>query len=234
MDPIYFPSRLALRRWFEQHHATARELIVGYYKKHTGRAGLTYPESVDEALCFGWIDGVRHTVDTDRYVNRFTPRRPGSHWSQVNIRRVEALIREGRMTPAGLAAFEARKANRTGRTSYEQRPERFDRATERTFRAHPEAWAFFQSQPPSYRRLAIWWVVSAIKPETRARRLETLIADSAAGRRLGVAGGNRRPPAKSASKRPASSPDTVQSPSADPRSRRASRASARGDARAAR
>jgi uncharacterized protein YdeI (YjbR/CyaY-like superfamily) len=146
---------------------------------------MTWTESVREALCFGWIDGVRRSLGEDSYTIRFTPRRTGSNWSSRNVRHVEELIREGRMTPAGLAAYEARKPERTGIYAFEQRdPARLDREQERHFRANGTAWAFFRAQPPSYRQTAIYWVVSAKRAETQERRLATLIEDSAAGRRL--------------------------------------------------
>jgi uncharacterized protein YdeI (YjbR/CyaY-like superfamily) len=180
----YFPDAAALRAWFAQHAATAGELQVGYYKRHTGKPSPTWSESVDEALCFGWVDGVRHSIDADRYTIRFTPRRKGSHWSQINVAKVKALIAAKRMTPAGRAAYEARTALKTGRASYEQRPTAFPAEHAKAFKAKKAAWAWFSSQPPGYRRTAIWFVVSAVKPETQAKRLATLIAASAAGRRI--------------------------------------------------
>jgi uncharacterized protein YdeI (YjbR/CyaY-like superfamily) len=180
----YFPGAAALRAWFVQHAATADELHVGYYKRHTGKPSPTWSESVDEALCFGWIDGVRRSVDADRYAQRFTPRRKGSHWSLINIAKVKALIAAGRMTPAGLAAYEARSARKTGRASYENRPYALPPEHAKAFKAHKAAWAWFSRQPPGYRRTAIWYVVSAVKPETQARRLATLIAASAEQRRI--------------------------------------------------
>lgn len=183
-EPVFFASAEAFRQWLEENHASAQEIWVGYYKKGSGQAGITYPESVDEALCFGWIDGIRKSVDAGRYTNRFTPRRPGSNWSAVNVRRVQELIAEGRMRPAGLRAFEARKAENTGIYGYEQQTPAFDPALQAAFEANPVAWAFFQQQPPSYRRIATYWVMSAKREETRRRRMDTLIADSAAGRRL--------------------------------------------------
>jgi uncharacterized protein YdeI (YjbR/CyaY-like superfamily) len=180
----YFRDAAALRAWFVEHAATADELHAGYYKRHTGKPSPTWSESVDEALCFGWIDGVRHSVDADRYTNRFTPRRKGSHWSNVNVAKAEALIAAGKMTPAGLAAFEARSARKTGRASYENRPHAFPPEHERAFKAHKAAWAWFSSQPPGYRRTAIWFVVSAVKAETQAKRLQRLIEMSAAGQRI--------------------------------------------------
>jgi uncharacterized protein YdeI (YjbR/CyaY-like superfamily) len=182
--PRFFASASELRAWFERHAATADELHVGYYKRHTGKPSPSWSESVDEALCFGWIDGVRHSIDADRYRQRFTPRRKGSHWSNVNVAKVEALIAAGKMTPAGLAAFAARSAGKTGRTSYENRPHAFPPEHEKTFKAHKAAWTWFSGQPPGYRRTAIWYVVSAVKAETQAKRLQRLIELSAEGRRM--------------------------------------------------
>lgn len=183
--PIYFESPAAFRRWLEAHHDSAGELLVGYHKAHTGRPSLTWPESVDEALCVGWIDGIRRRVDDDRYTIRFTPRRRHSIWSLVNIRRVAALTAEGRMRPAGLRAFEARRDERSGVYSFERpAPAALGEADEQRFKTHRKAWAFFQSQPPGYRKTAMHWVTSAKKAETRDKRLATLIADSEAGLRI--------------------------------------------------
>jgi uncharacterized protein YdeI (YjbR/CyaY-like superfamily) len=185
VEPLFFATSDEFRAWLEQHHASEREVFVGFHKKGSGKPSMTWVEAVREALCFGWIDGVRRSLDDERYVNRFTPRRPGSNWSAINVRHVEELIAEGRMTPAGLAAFEARSAKRTGVYSYEQRHEaKLDAAQERRFRSNPAAWEFFQSQPPGYRQTAIYWVMSAKREETRERRLATLIDDSAHGRRI--------------------------------------------------
>ncbi len=187
MQPRFFATPAEFRAWLEQHHAAEQELIVGFHKKATGRPTMTWTEAVREALCFGWIDSVRRSIDADSYSNRFTPRKPRSNWSAVNVKHVEELIREGRMHPAGLAAYEARAPARTGVYSYEQRHEAaLEPAQEEQFRADEQAWQFFQAQPPSYRTTAIYWVVSARKPETRARRLATLIDDSRHGRRIGL------------------------------------------------
>ena len=170
-------TRAALRAWFVEHAATADELHVGYYKRHTGKPSPTWSESVDEALCFGWIDGVRHSVDADRYTIRFTPRRKGSHWSEINIAKVKALIAAKRMTPAGLAAYEGAHRDedrpRLLRAAADRVP---GRSTPRCSRRSKAAWAWFSTQPPGYRRTAIWYVVSAVRPETQAKRLATLIA----------------------------------------------------------
>ena len=185
-DVQFFAAPEAWRAWLEAHHADAGEVWVGYHKRATGRPSLTWAQSVDEALCFGWIDGIRKRIDDDRYVIRFTPRKPRSVWSKVNIGRVEELSRLGLMRPAGMAAFAARDEARSGIYSFEQgEPPRLSAEQEAAFRADPAAWAWWEAAAPSYRRAATWWVVSAKREETRARRLATLIADSAAGRRIG-------------------------------------------------
>jgi uncharacterized protein YdeI (YjbR/CyaY-like superfamily) len=182
--PTYFSDAAEFRRWLEKHHDRAAEVIVGFHKRSSGRVGLTYSQALDEALCLGWIDGVRRGDGPDGYTIRFTPRRPRSIWSLVNVRHAERLIAAGRMRPAGLAAFEARSAARTGTYSYENRPDDLPAALARSFRGDKPAWTFWRAQPPGYRRTATWWIVSARKPETRARRLASLIAESAARRRL--------------------------------------------------
>jgi uncharacterized protein YdeI (YjbR/CyaY-like superfamily) len=183
---IYFESALAFRQWLEEHHASAAELLVGYHKRHTGRLTLTWPESVDEALCFGWIDGIRRSVDAERYTIRFTPRRRHSVWSLINVGRVAALIEEGRMRPAGVRAFEHRRADRTGVASFERPLQVLAPAEIRQFKQNKPAWAFWESQPPGYRKTATHWVVSAKRPETRATRLGVLIDDSGAGQRIAL------------------------------------------------
>ncbi len=179
----FFPSPAKFRRWLQKNHASERELWVGFYKKESGRPSLTWPESVDEALCFGWIDGVRKSVDETSYTIRFTPRKPDSFWSAINTRRVADLTKAGRMAPAGLRAFERRDRERTNRYSYERAAAQLTPAEERRFKERPRAWEFFQTLPPSYRRTVIWWVVSAKKDETRRRRLETVVAAAAKGQR---------------------------------------------------
>ena len=185
MQPTFFPTPEDFRRWLEEHHASEKELWVGFHKKGSGRPSITWPESVDEALCFGWIDGVRKTLDAESYVIRFTPRKTGSNWSEVNLKRVQVLIETGRMRPAGQRAFEARDPSKSGVYSFEQRkaPE-LGPELEARFQANAGAWSFFLAQPPGYRRLATFWVVSAKQEATRARRLQQLIDDSAAGLRL--------------------------------------------------
>jgi uncharacterized protein YdeI (YjbR/CyaY-like superfamily) len=194
MKPSFFRTAEAFRAWLQEHHATERELLVGFYKKSSGEPSLTWPESVDEALCFGWIDGIRRSVDERSYSIRFTPRRAGSTWSAVNVERAEALIREGRMQPAGLAAYRARRENRSGIYSYEQRRAQLEEPYDRLLRERPAAWAFFQAQPPSYRKAVSWWIVSAKKEETRLRRLEKLAAFSERGQRLSEAAGGKTDP----------------------------------------
>jgi len=173
--PRFFSTSVAFRRWLRANHSRADELWVGYYKRHTGRPSLTWPESVDEALCFGWIDGIRRSLDEARYMIRFTPRRAGSQWSDVNIARATALIAERRMQPTGLRAFEARPERVTS-YSYERAKASFTSEDERKFRRAKRAWAWFQARPPGYRRTVTHWVASAKKPETRAKRLRELIA----------------------------------------------------------
>ena len=187
MNPIFFASPAEFREWLEKHHATEREVYVGYWKKHTGKPSLTWAESVDEALCYGWIDGIRRSLDADSYTNRFTPRRATSNWSAVNVKRVGELTAEGRMRPPGLAAFERR--TKTAVYSYENRPYELEPAMERAFRKNRKAWAFWETLPPGYRKTCIYWVVNAKRDETRARRLSTLIDACARGERFGQTAG---------------------------------------------
>ena len=184
--PVFFATPAEFRAWLERFHDTRAELWVGFYKRRSGRPSMTWAESVDEALCFGWIDGIRKPLDDISYANRFTPRNPRSTWSARNIARVKELIRLGRMRPAGLRAFQGRADEKSAIYSYEQRKTaRLSAAEERQFRAHTSAWAYFGARPPWYRRVAIYWVISAKREETRARRLATLIDDSAHGRTIG-------------------------------------------------
>jgi uncharacterized protein YdeI (YjbR/CyaY-like superfamily) len=184
IEPRFFATPAAFRRWLEKHHASATELWVGFHKKGTGRASITWSESVDQALCFGWIDGIRKSVDADSYTIRFTPRKVGSIWSAVNIERAGALTAQGLMHPAGAKAFAARDEAKSRRYSFEQKNVGFDDAQLKQFRANGKAWSFFESQPPSYRKTVTWWVLSARQEATRERRLVTLIADSEAGLRI--------------------------------------------------
>ena len=183
--PQFFASPALFRAWLHANHEHAAELVVGFYKKGSGKPSITWPESVDEALCYGWIDGIRHSIDDDSYTIRFTPRRPMSNWSNVNIAKVGELQRLGRMMPPGLAAWARRSPEKSGVYAFERRDAAaFDAATERRFRRHPEAWRYFQAQPAGYRRLATHYVVSAKRPETRERRLSALIEHSALGEPL--------------------------------------------------
>jgi uncharacterized protein YdeI (YjbR/CyaY-like superfamily) len=184
-SPRYFQSAADFGSWLEEHAASETELLVGFMKVGTGVPSLTWPEAVDEALCVGWIDGIRRRVDDERYSIRFTHRKAKSNWSAVNIARVEVLQASGRMKPAGLAAFARRTEAESGTASYEQEAmPSFERADEHTFRAQPAAWAYYEAAPASYKRRVTWWVVSAKQASTRRRRLHTLIDASAGGRRL--------------------------------------------------
>ena len=186
MKPRFFASPADFRSWLEAHHETEKELLVGFHKKGTGKPSITWPESVDEALCFGWIDGVRRRLNAGAYTIRFTPRRPTSIWSAVNVARVAELTRRRRMKPAGARAFAARTPERTGVYSFERNEAaKLTNSQENALLANRKAAAFFDAQPPWYRRTATHWVVSAKREETRERRLRQLIADSAAGRRIG-------------------------------------------------
>ena len=184
MPITFFRTPADLRKWFRKNHATAQELWIGFYKVGSGKPSITWPESVDEALCVGWIDGIRKTIDDESYKIRFTPRKKISTWSAVNITRVKVLTDEKRMQPAGLKAFEARRENRSGIYAYEQRPGEFDEPYLGLMKKDKAAWAYFQAQSPSYRRTLIWFVVSAKQEETRLKRLQRLIAACAGGRRL--------------------------------------------------
>jgi uncharacterized protein YdeI (YjbR/CyaY-like superfamily) len=186
-DPVYFESPAALRDWLDANHATAVELWVGYHKKATGRPSLSWSEAVDEALCYGWIDGVRYGVDNERFTQRFTPRRKGSTWSAINIAKVRELTAQGRMRPPGIAAFEGRSPEKSAVYSYENRHQaELPAVDEARFRANAVAWAWFRRQPASYRTMAIWYVVSGKRATTRERRLATLIEDSVNERRIGA------------------------------------------------
>jgi len=180
----FFKSPSDFRKWLEKNHTSTQELWVGYYKKTSGQPSMTWPESVDEALCFGWIDGIRKSVDDFSYTIRFTPRRRGSIWSAVNIKRALELRERGLMTAAGVTAFAARKENKSGIYSYEQRSAKIDGAYEKQLKQNKRAWDFFYAQPPSYRKAIGWWVVSAKQEATRLKRLEKLIRESERGQRL--------------------------------------------------
>jgi len=182
-DATFFATPADWRAWLEANHATTSELSVGFWKKDSGHPSITWPQSVDEALCFGWIDGVRHRIDDGRYCIRFTPRKVGGNWSQVNLRRFAELAAEGRVTPAGQAAYEARRSE-SATYSYEKAAEAFTGEETARFQAHNVAWTRFHAFPPSYRKVATHRVVSAKSPETRRRRLDILIDATARGLKL--------------------------------------------------
>jgi uncharacterized protein YdeI (YjbR/CyaY-like superfamily) len=189
-EPRYFETPAEFRAWLQANHATAAELLVGFHKVHThsrDRRCITWPQSVAEALCFGWIDGLRRRLDDERYTIRFTPRRKGSVWSAINIRMIATLETAGRMTPAGRAAFDARP-HKTGPQAqgytYQRRNATLPAPFLREFKKNKTAWAFFRAQPPGYRGLVSWWVTSAKQEATRQRRLARLIETSAGGKRL--------------------------------------------------
>jgi uncharacterized protein YdeI (YjbR/CyaY-like superfamily) len=184
MTPIFFPTPSAFRKWLTTNHAKSKELWVGFYKKNSGKPSITWPESVDEALCFGWIDGIRKTIDEESYQIRFSPRKTTSIWSAVNMRNVERLIKEKRMRPAGLKAFELRKDNRSQIYAYEQRSPELVEPYAAQFKRNQKAWDFFQAQPPGYRKVMNWYVLSAKQEETRLKRLKRVIEASANGIRL--------------------------------------------------
>jgi uncharacterized protein YdeI (YjbR/CyaY-like superfamily) len=184
--PRFFQTPAEFRVWLDRNHDTASELLVGFYKKASGRNGVTYEEALDEALAFGWIDGVTRRVDDERWAIRFSPRRPKSIWSLKNIRRVGELTKLGRMAPPGLEAFERRDPSEAGTYSFEQAKPELGQDLESRFRRNRKAWRFWEEQPPGYRKAATWWVVTAKREETRLRRLTTLIEDSANGRRLAL------------------------------------------------
>ena len=182
--PQFFPTPSHFRRWLEKHHATERELIVGFYRKECGKPSITWPESVEEALCFGWIDGVRHKLDSDSYTIRFTPRKPSSIWSQKNLATIARLVEQRRIAPAGLKIYESRDQKKTALYSFERAEAKLSPPDEKRLRANAKAWKFWQAQVPSYRKPATWWVISAKQDATRRRRLETLIDCSQNGLKI--------------------------------------------------
>jgi uncharacterized protein YdeI (YjbR/CyaY-like superfamily) len=184
VKPTYFPTPAAFRAWLKKHHTTAGELWVGYYRKDSGKPSITWQESVDEALCFGWIDGVRKKISDEAYANRFTPRRAGSNWSAINIAKVEELTKKKRMQAAGLAAFAKRTEAKSRIYSYERVSAEFAKPLARKFKDNKRAWAFFQDQPPSYRKIMTGWVNGAKQDETRLRRLDKLMTTCESGRRF--------------------------------------------------
>lgn len=186
MEPKFFSTAEKFRQWLEKNHDRADELIVGFHKKDSGKKSITYPEALDEALCFGWIDGLKRRLNETSYTMRFTPRRPKSIWSNVNVRHVERLKKEGRMAEPGLKAYALRDPKRSGVYSFENAPREFSPEYEKKFRANKTAWQFFEKEPPSIRRVCVFWVMNAKKEETRLRRLEQLIDRASKGIRSGV------------------------------------------------
>ena len=186
MKPNFFSTPAEFREWLEQNHDKASESWLGFHKKSSGKKSITYAEALDEALCFGWIDGVRKKLNETSFVQRFTPRKPRSIWSNVNVEHVERLKKEGRMHTSGLEAYARRDPKRTGIYSFENRPRQLSPAYEKRFRQNKSAWKFFEEQPPYYKRLLIFRIMSAKKEETQVRRLEQLIESSAKGERIGL------------------------------------------------
>lgn len=182
--PTFFSSQTKFRRWLKRHHQEKTELWVGYYKKHTGQPSITWPQSVDEALCFGWIDGLRRSIDDESYMIRFTPRKPDSHWSHVNIKRIGELRELGLVEQVGLEAFARRTEQNSGRAPYEQQRVVLAKQYERRIRANSKAWKYYNDLSPSARKRYDWWIMNAKREETRARRLDKLIDYSARGELL--------------------------------------------------
>ena len=183
-NPIFFTTQTDFRKWLQKNHTEATELIVGYYKVGSNKPSMTWPQSVDEALCFGWIDGVRKSIDSESYCIRFTPRKATSIWSAVNIKKIAELTKQELMQPAGLTAFSKRKESKSKIYAYEKEPVKLGDEFAKKFKANKKAWAFFQTQAPSYQGVVNHWVMNAKQEATKLRRLEKLIAASAAGKRL--------------------------------------------------
>jgi uncharacterized protein YdeI (YjbR/CyaY-like superfamily) len=189
VTPTFFESRAAFRAWLARHGRSTTELWVGFHKKRSGRSGITYQDAVDEALCAGWIDGLKKRHDESSYVHRFSPRKPKSKWSLVNLRRMRTLLKQGLVTEIGRQVFDDRHRTASG-YSYETRPQTLDPDSARRLKANAAAWRFFEAQPPGYRRLVTYWVCEAKRDATRVRRLEQVIACSARGARIPLAGGS--------------------------------------------
>jgi uncharacterized protein YdeI (YjbR/CyaY-like superfamily) len=199
-EVVHFVSPAAVRQWLSRNHATATELFIGFYKKSSGKAGASYSEALDQALCYGWIDGVRYSLGSESYMIRFTPRKAKSIWSLVNVRRVQALQKAGKMAEPGISAFAAREKHRTGIYAFEQKRPGLSAKHKRVLRANRRAWEFFSKQAPWYQRTAGYWVSSAKQEETRSRRLAQLTKDSENGRRLAQL--SREPSKQTAKNRP--------------------------------
>ena len=183
--PTFFATPAEFRQWLEQHHETEKELFVGFYKVGSGKPSITWPQSVDEALCFGWIDGIRKSIDETSYMIRFTPRKTKSIWSAVNLKRIGELIEQDLVKPAGLTIFQVRDLKKAGIYSHEKEDQPFDAAFEAQLKANEKAWHFFHKQAPSYQKTVRHWIMSAKQPETRLKRLTSLIEDSENGRKVG-------------------------------------------------
>ncbi len=184
MNPTFFSSPLEFRKWLEENHAVEKEILVGFHKVATGKPSISWSESVDQAICFGWIDGIRKSIDNESYSIRFTPRKPKSIWSAVNMKKIEELTTSGLMHPAGISAYEKRELHRTAIYSYENKPVELPQAFEEKFRVNEKAWNFFQKQAPNYKKTAMYLVMSAKQEITRLQRMETLIRDSEAGLKI--------------------------------------------------
>lgn len=184
MKPLFFNDQLAFRKWLEENYATEKELIVGFYKIITGKPCMTWSESVDQALCFGWIDGIRKSIDNESYCIRFTPRKPSSNWSTVNVQKMENLINNGQMTPAGIEAYKYRKESKSGVYSFENEEKQLSAEMEMKFKANNTAWEYFIKQAPSYRKTIIHWILSAKQEKTTLTRLEKLISLSEKHQRI--------------------------------------------------
>jgi uncharacterized protein YdeI (YjbR/CyaY-like superfamily) len=186
MKPKFFKSPAEFHEWLQKHHDKSKELFVGFYKKSSGKKSITYPEALDEALCFGWIDGVRKSIDEISYAQRFSPRKPKSIWSLINVRHVERLKSEGRMQPSGLAVYALREDKRTGVYSFENRPRELSPEYQKVFQKNKKAWEFFKNQPPYYQRTLSFYVMGAKQEATRLRRLQLLMESSEKGKRHGL------------------------------------------------
>ncbi len=184
IKPKFFKTTDTLHKWLKTNHKKKDELVIGFYKVSSGKKGITPAEALDEMLCFGWIDGIRHKIDEESYQNRYTPRRANSTWSRVNIKKVKELTKQGRMQPAGIEAYNSITKKRINNYSSEQKEIKLEPEYERKFKKAKKAWEFFKNQPPSYKKPALWWVVSAKQEEMRERRLDTLIKDSSEGLRI--------------------------------------------------
>jgi uncharacterized protein YdeI (YjbR/CyaY-like superfamily) len=184
--PLFFSTQSSFRKWLEKNHGKAKELLVGFYKVNSGKESMSWSQSVDEAICFGWIDGVRKSIDSESYSIRFTPRKPGSIWSAINIQKVENLSKQGLMHPSGMTAFEKRQEHKSRIYSYEKPAENLSKDFLKKFQSNKKAWKYFQSMAPSYQRTAIHWVMNAKQENTRIKRVAELINDSEAGRKIKI------------------------------------------------